>query len=504
MFGRRKTRLDRRKRRWRRVVVGVVATPVLLLALANLWLFAPPGRNWVAGKLARSTGLQVETGPASWSPWGGVVLRDVALRLPAEAGVPGGAVDVLRVERIGVRLRWSRVLRGHLTPRKIEVLRPDANFPVEMLVALAGRHEGEAPPPPPTGEIPALAGGPESAGQGKTGMGTGKEAAAGGGTGEAESRPGASESKAAPKSAPEKAPTSWLVVRGGRFRVGMGAGRDTGLVLEEIDADIPLRGRPASGGLRIKCCRAGGVSLGSVEVPVSWEPPFLIVKQWAPDIAGVRVEVGFQAVLRGKIPFMLACAVPEDAVEIEAGGLGRVHADRAAVVARLAGYAAMPGSWQGKALADAEDVEVAGTPALQDAGLRSWKFDRCSLRAALRCAVVRIDDARAVGEDFSVLGNGLVFPNGNIDAVVRFVVPEETARAANATLDCWADAGGKRPDATPFAFVPLDTPDRWFFDARISGSIASPVLLLPGNGNRAIPLARCYQDWRPRRPSTEN
>lgn len=467
------------------MVVGALVAPVVFIGLANLWLFSPLGRHWVAGKLARATGLHVETGPVSWSPWGGVVLRNMVLRLPAEAGVPGGAVDVLRVERITVLPQWRRVLRGHLTPRKIEILRPDANLPVEMLMALAGRHGGEVPPPPPTGEIPALAGGPEPVRPGETTKGAGKETPEGTAAGGAENRPSSPE----PKAAPEEAPTSWLVVRGGRLRVGMGAGRESGLVLEDIDADIPLRGRPASGGVRIKRCRVGGVSLGAVEVPVSWESPLLTVERWEPEIAGVRISVGFQAVPEGNVPFMLACVVPVDA---GGGGWGSLHAARAAAVARMSGYATIPGSWQGEALADAEDVELTGMPGIDGAGRHVWKFDRCSLRAALRGAVVRIDDARAVGGDFSVLGNGLVFPDGNVDAVARFVVPEETARAANATLSNWAEAAANRRETAPFGFVPLETPDRWHFDARISGNITSPVLLLPGN--QAIPLARCYRE----------
>jgi len=425
------------------VLLLLAATPVLLFGLGNLWLATPPGRGWIAKRIERAVGLQVETGPGSWAPWSGFVLRDVVLRLPADAGLADGAVDVLRVERIVVQPRWDRMLRGHATPGRIEIVRPDANIPVELLVALAGRRGGEGPPPPSV-EPPALAGEP---GNEKSPIAS----PAGVENPPARAGEAAGDRADAPQIGkhPEESPTSWLIVRGGRLRIGMGGARDTGLVLDGIDAEIPVRGKAATGGVKIAECSAGGNSIGNLDMPLSWEAPRLVVERWQPDMGGIRPSVSLQVVLRGDIPFMVACAVPERAVEI--GGKAqegrRIAARRFVGIARLAGYARAPSSWQGETAVDAWDVRVAGLFG------RNLEFDRCLLRAVLRSSVVRVNDARAVGEQFSVLGNGLIFADGHLTALARIVLPEDAARAA-------AEEMARAAGLEKFGFQPLETPDR--------------------------------------------
>ena len=462
----RNRRTGPKRRRWRRAAFALAAAPVVLFGLANLWLATPLGRGWIAKQLGRRVGLHVEIGPGSWSPWAGLVLRDVELRLPADAGLPGGAVDVLKVERIAVRLRWGGVLHGRVAPERIEVVRPDVNIPVELLMSLAGRKD-RAAVPPPAAELPALAG---EAGEGERGKPS-AEGPAGGGQAPAEAGKAGAPSPGAPqlRKRAEEEPTAWLVVRGGRLRIGMGGARDTGLVLDGIDAEIPVRGRAAGGGLKIAKCLLNGEPLGGFDIPLSWKDPQLALGRWQPEIAGMRVGVGLQVILRGDIPFSVSCAVPEQSADLDSGAPGapRIKAARVAGVARMAGYLRAPSSWLGDARADAVEirgVNVSGKPV---------EFDRCSLRAVLRGAVVRVNDARAVGEQFSVLGNGLVFADGRVEALARVVLPEDAAREAGAGV---ARAVG----VENFGFQPLGTPDRWYLDCRIGGSVVAPLFLVPG------------------------
>jgi len=419
-------------------------------------------------RVARATGLQVGIGPGSWSPWGGLVLRDVVLRLPGDAGLSEGALDVLKVERIVVRLRWARIMRGHLRPERVEVVRPDANVPVELLMALAGKGDAAGPPAAPV-EFPALAGenGVDEPAptwplptQGPAGQGSDAAASA--------SPPQAGNGS-------EEKPTAWLVVRGGRLRSGMGGDRNEGLVLDGIDAEIPLRGKAATGSVRIARFSLGEAPLGKLEIPLSWEAPRLTADHWQPELVGIRSSVSLQIIPQGDFPFMAAFAAPEQALDIGSQQYGavRIRAARFAAIARLAGYARAPSSWRGNLGADAEDVEAAGLVA------QPLTLHRCSLRAVLRGSVVRVADARAVGEQLSMLGNGLIFADGRITALVRIVLPEEAAQAA-------AEKVARVADWKNFAFHPLETPDRWFFDFPVGGDITNPLLLIPGR--EPVPL----------------
>ena len=80
--------------RWRRLlkwgVIGVVGGAVVGLLLLNVFLATPPGKRFVAKKVSGAIGFSTSVGSASYTPWGGVKLKELRVE---QAEAARGVVD---------------------------------------------------------------------------------------------------------------------------------------------------------------------------------------------------------------------------------------------------------------------------------------------------------------------------------------------------------------------------------------------------------------------------
>jgi len=120
-------------RRWGFVLILVVLGGY---GLSNLCLCLPWTREAVASKLKDRTGADWEIGMMTWSPWNGVVVRDIKWLQPE--ALKGELADpVMVVERVQVKLYWSRLIRLEVVFREVTVESPQMTVAVEMLASLA-------------------------------------------------------------------------------------------------------------------------------------------------------------------------------------------------------------------------------------------------------------------------------------------------------------------------------------------------------------------------------
>jgi hypothetical protein len=102
---------------------------------------------------------------------------------------------------------------------------------------------------------------------------------------------------------------------------------------------------------------------------------------------------------------------------------------------------------------------------------------------ALQGGVLQCSDIRLTGERASFLGNGQVRADGQGTAVLRVVVPPDTAAAWTQRLTI----GERAP-----VFAPLETPDRMFIDLRwISYSGGQGIEL--GAGGPIVPPGELFK-----------
>lgn len=460
-----------RRRRWlRRIVLAAVLLPLLLFGLSNLWLATPPGRSWIAGKVTRSIGLPARIGPASWLPWDGLCLREIVVDRPAElAGA--GAEPVLTVGRVKVVPHWGELARGRVSVGRIEVEEPALDLPVELLAFLVAAQPAPALPPaeaPSPEPSPEQVAGTDPEVQQPAVLPEEQETATG----------------AAPQAVVQLPETSWMAVNGGSIRVRSAAGGGDWLAVAQIDAELPLRGEAADGVVAMKGIALAGWEAEALELPLRWEAPRISVSDWEPGELAVKLRVNAQCIAFGSMPFVIDCRLPEQAVDGQAAGLPlSPFAERAVGYATLAGHLRIPSTIAGRGGIEAEEVVVPPGPASEEA----LEFDNCRLWWQASGGVARVIDARAVGDQISLLGNAALVADGRIGGVVRVVAPQDAVAGMREML-------GGLIGEPPAGFRPLETPDRWFVDCTLSGTIGDELFQV-GDGpwrpvSEAAPMLR--------------
>lgn len=450
--------VSHRLRPWIRRGLWLLLTgPPLGFALSNLWLASGWGRAAIASRIERRCGLETRIGGASWSPWNGVTLRQVELLQPA-ALRPRCATPLLSVERLRIEPVWSALAARRLSIRALTVERPQLAITVELLAHLA-----QQATPPET--VPAVAAGPVA---GPPVAVVGGESA--GPPQPAPPDPGTAVPPPVPTPpSPPSEPTRWVHVRGAEFRLyAAGGGREL-VAATGMDGDFPLAGANATGKLGLASLTAGGERvLSGFAARLTWQAPVLALEPETAlcRVAGLDVRFIAHLAFNPGLPVQVLVEVPRQRLSLPVAALGlTVDADTVMLQGRFIGALLAPGSWQGDVAASAGGI------ALRHPEHR-FAFDRGSGVAALRGGMLSCADARLIGDDLSLLGNGTLLADGRVAAVMRVVGPPETAAAA--VRRWWPD----RTEPPPLG--QLSTPQRVAFDVSLSGTLREPVLRVGG------------------------
>jgi hypothetical protein len=271
-------------------------------------------------------------------------------------------------------------------------------------------------------------------------------------------------------------PNRWLRCHHGSWRLRSAAsGRDL-FAAREIDLAIPFAGSPTTGHLRLASLTAfGQPALEDFEREISWEAPVLTVETepTATPVAGVQLRFGGQLALIPGLPVTMGVEMPRQQLSLPVPALDlTATSPEAGGQARFYGYLLAPGSWHGDLLVAAATPEVR-RPA------RTFSFDRGGCAAVIRGGTLSCVDARLVGEELSLLGNGTLYADGRLGAVVRIAAPPRTALAAAAGVFPGLDF---QPQTTP-----LSSPQRVALDISLTGTLAAPLVRV-GDGAPFLPL----------------
>jgi hypothetical protein len=457
-----------RWKRWiRRILAFVLLAPVLLLLLGNLLLATPWLRTWAGRKISGRMGVEAAVGRVSVTPWGGVTVRDLALRQPPALSA-AIREPLLEVRQIRLMPRWEGLLKGRVEISEIHIDGPRAVVAVEMLASLAS--SATAPPvpaAPPAMAMAAVSPDPTA--------GDGKPAPPAGLPGDAPPVLAPPAVAGPPAASPVEWPaTAWIVITDAGLQL-----RSTALsgILAEasgLEARIPVAGRPAPSTLNLARVDWLGRKVASgISLPLAWHPPELRVGPRELTFAGLQVKV---AAVVGRLPgtpFAIEVTVPPQ--PLDASPLFQQlqpRADQVEARAQAIGLLKFPSSWQGVAQA------VAARPELTTGG-EVRRFDEGRAALVLQGGQLHCPDIRLTGEQLSLLGNGRIDGKGQGSAVLRMVVAPGDAQELGRRFTIPGLTGGP-------VFQPLETPDRVFLDLRwVSYSGGQGVEL--GAGGPVVP-----------------
>ena len=460
-----------RWRRWlRRVLLAAVLLPLVAFGMSNVWLATPWGRTVLAGEVAKRCGLETTIGRASWSPWNGLTIGGLVILQPEElrAQTPEPLFEAAGVH---IRPDWAALLRKRLRPREVTIERPSLTLTVEMMSHLA--QQTEPPPEPPLlaggKPLPGVAPGPVSPAEAEP------SAALPPAEPPAVAEPPVAEPPPAPAPA-VAAPTRWLRCHHGSWRLRSAASGKDLLAAREIDLAVPFGGAAAAGHLRLASLTAfGQPALENFEREITWEAPVLTLDALptATPVAGVPLRFGGQVALIAGLPVTMGVEMPRQQLSLPVPAFElTAESPEAGGQARFFGYLLAPGSWHGDLLVAAATPQVI-RPA------RTFSFDRGGCAAVIRGGTLSFVDARLVGEELSLLGNGTLLADGRLGAVVRIAAPPQVALAT---------AAGVFPalDFTPHT-TPWSASQRVALDISLTGTLAEPLVRV-GEGAPFLPL----------------
>lgn len=436
---------------WRLAALALLVPP-LVFGASNLWLASKWGREAVASRISRRCGLETRIGGASWSPWNGITVRDLTLLQP-EALRGQVSAPMLEIGSLRVRPVWREWAGRRFTVSEVIVERPRLVLTVEILSHLASRMQPPAAPPLASAE-PAEAG-PAVPPQAPTVPDAPPAAPA----------PPPQPAPAAP--AEETAPTAWLRVKSAAVLLQSASSGTVWLETSGVDAAVPLGGAPANGEVAAAVLTVAGRDiLTNMRIPLHWRAPVLATEPGNLRVAGLDVRCAAQVAFQPGLPVYIAAELPRQALPATEGPGGVVaQAREVSLQARFLGGLLVPGSWQGDLLGNASGIGLRHPS-------RTLEFDTARCAAVIRGGMLACPDFRLLGEDLSLLGNGMLLADGRLAAVLRVAAPPDTAAALARHA-----FPGLANDPKP---VPLSTPQRAALDLTLDGTLREPVLRLGG------------------------
>lgn len=401
------------------------------------------------------TGFEWSVGSVSWSPWGGVHLGEL------EAVVPGmqtsGAPPLMVVEEIRVRPYWGQLLRGNLKVREVLVESPVGDLPLELLATMTPvqkpvqkpvvpEPKPESPPSvtqdPPVGERPPPTGRPSGVPR--------------------EKKP------PEPIAIPDPGPSTRVVVHKGRVRVYSYAAPEMVLELRGASAELPVAGPEASGWLALEGVKLGERDImGAVRIELDWKQQVLALSKTEFEWNGLPIRVRAQAAVGRR--FQVTAEIKVAPTELESLAVpvfdgAQVRGARVEMAGSFRGELSRPATWQGNLVAGGVGL------VLENIGKQLAEFEYGRVAVDFRGGVLRLADGRLVSERLSFLGNGAMRWDGQLLGVVRVVGDWEYAEAMKRA------AAGSLFSGHGQWMAPLETPDRFYRDVHIEGSLSSAVV----------------------------
>ncbi|MEC9054679.1 MAG: hypothetical protein VX633_05205, partial [Verrucomicrobiota bacterium] len=227
-----------------------------------------------------------------------------------------------------------------------------------------------------------------------------------------------------------------------------------------------------------------GLDLGRYEIGsswrsrVEWRSPVLIMPPTEFVWEGLPIRVEGSLRMMGSPRFLATVEVPDGPVRMSRVPMvpwpeASLEAGSVQMQGTLGGALTSLGSWRGNLVLKAAGLALTGAGKEERMG-----FEEGRLMAGMRNGIFQVLDARLHSEQLSFLGNGVLLPDGRVRGVIRVVADQDNAsvitRFANGAM--WT--GGW----TRSWLAPLDTPDRYYRDLELKGTVNGAVINTGRNG----------------------
>ena len=461
------------KKRWRKwlgltVLALAVLGPPLAFGISNLLLMSPKGRSFAAERIRRTIQLETSVQGCTWSPWNGFTVYGLLIKQPAPLSKAITA-PMLAAESIRIHPDWRALLGRRLVIRGVDIRKPDLAVAIELLsqIPSAPVDPTVAAKPPdlavveqPNGVNPAAPGIVPAPPQPQIPQVDPALAA----------KPGTTTPQV-PVVVTD--PTVWVTFTDARLSIVSAMSKKPLYRISHIHGGLPVSGKSAGSELLLDGISVWGKPLPSaVKIPVKWQSPVMTIGVIDAGVLGIDCKLEAKIGLTPGIPFLIGGVLPkQENKEIVLAETLRAKLGSIAGQGRFQGLLLAPGSWQGQWIFEtlSIDAEYGGNKAF---------FHRGQGLVMFQGGVLRCLDTRLIGDDISLLGNGMALSDGRFAANLRIVAaPESLEQIALRT----------QTDSSPPQLTPLSTPQRAALDMRVFG-FPGKVFYQPHHAAKAISI----------------
>lgn len=445
----------RRRRLLLRILLGALfVTPVLVFLLSNAWLHTSWGTNWLAQQISHRVGIPVQIGSAGWLPGGQVWINDFRVLDPT-ASKEESPSPMLQIRCVSIRPAWSAWLRGSRKISDVHLTSPRLYVSLETLQNFLPTPSA----PPPVAEPAVAANSP-----------TPPPAATPAPTPDATPAPTFTE---------PPSPTVWLKITDGHLSVTHSAQVHPLLEIKDISAILPIAGAPATGHLHSGSIHTLNQTLApDGHIDIGWQYPLWESTSTALQVSNLKAKAKFQVARAAGLPFSLIIAQEPQSLRYEAANF---EVDQFQSLHRLAGFFLAPQTWQGESLGQAQKIKAS-------LGSQQVGFFAAQSRIILLGGTLQCSDFRLLGDDFSLLGNGMLNSRGECLGIIRLTAPRAAALE-------WENRWRNAYPEQPLTMQPLWNEDRRAIDFLCGGSPAQQWLSFD-QGKTLLDLAQITHRWR--------
>ncbi len=154
--------------------------------------------------------------------------------------------------------------------------------------------------------------------------------------------------------------------------------------------------------------------------------------------------------------------LPPDVFTLSSGTGVKIGAQQLSLRGALRGTLTLPSSWKGDL-----SINAIGVSARHGRTKQGVLFDEGRMMAVVRGGRFNLLDARLQSERLSLLGNGVLLPDGQLGAVMRVVADQDYA----STLTRLAMGALWTGGWTRSWLKPMETPDRYYRDVVLEGTV---------------------------------
>lgn len=447
-----------------------VIVPIIVLYLAlNIFLNSIWTRGKIGSLLERKTGVEWHLGTLHVLPNGVLCIYDI------ESTIKDGG---LTIEAITVELVMRELLGRRIVLRELEIIRPTLDLSEQDLIALL---ELKVKQKIEISQEPLVADNTNTSDEDASDSGEVAAAAAPSSIDSevAEARPTSRKIEVKPSgdlvipevSETERGRDAWIKVIDGKLRLRLG--EDEVAHLEGFSAEIPIQGKDAKGNVQWgEVTVAGRRIIDEGEFFVHKVNHVLSVKQTDVSLFGLDLKPELLLVRGGRsgLLFQADLEVPQQsALEL------MTHLNLTVGMAveslegrmRLVGDLFHPLSWQALGVVDAKNIEVA-----EGHSGGSSRFDSFQFQSALQRGVLQVPHCQLLGEEVSLMSNGVLTMNGYGFGVCRLVAAGEKVDWINKMQGGAQMIQGARGSL----MQPFETQDVKYMDVEVDGSLLQPLV----------------------------